>query len=423
MTRKPIHRFAAILSLTFVSISSAPLFADASAEVQALFEKTYGQAVRGVKATRSSADDAKLAIVLLDAANAQSDNLPYRIYLLEQAYEFGKLHTDGMPTACDALQELSRAVPRRQLEAQEKLLSLYEIAFRNAAGKPNKDVHKKTGNATTDLIIEIAEAKKKRAEYSSAVMLLNKGTGIARAVAYTDRQDDIKSLLQEMTPLVPIDTKVQSARRALTRNPQDKDAARVLTDLYLRDLDRPVSALTYAPLIHDAPTLELFRLAGQPVGDLAADQALSLARWYAQLSTEGSAVAKTNTLIRAKVYFERVLSLKPSDGDAKAGLLAADLALVGLKVDGTKAKELAKSRVDRLGASVAIKPPQDQPKPEPKKPPTPAKPKPDPVVPVVPQPQPEPEMVEPEPKEVEPEFREEVLPDSYWKNRKSIFEF
>lgn len=425
MNRKSIHRLAATFAFGIATISASPLFADAPAEVKAQFEKTYGAAVRGVKSTRSSADDAKLAIVLLDAANAESGNLAYRVYLLEQAYEFGKLHTDGMPTACDALQELSKAVPRRQLEAQEKLLSLYEIVFRNAAGKTNKDAHKKTGNATTDLIIEIAEAKKKRAEYASAVALLNKSTGIARAVAYTARADEIKSLLDEMTPLVPIDTKVQKARRALDRNPADKDAARELTDLYLKDLDRPVTATTYAALVHDAATMEFFQLAGRAVSELTADEAGRLATWYLGLAGDGSATAKTNVLIRTKVYCEQVLSSRADDAGAKATLAKVDAALAGLKVDGAKATALAKSRRDRLGVTVVVKPVAPKPvEPPVVKPPVEDPVKPAVVKPVEPAPAPEPEpAAEIEPTVVEPEFREEMLPDSYWKNRKSIFDF
>ena len=419
MTQKSNARLISALLLGITSASAGTLIADATADAKAQFDKTYGQAVRGVKTTRTSSDDAKLAIVLLDAAKAESGNSAYRVHLLEQAYEFGKLHTDGMRAAADALQELSRAVPRRQLESQEKLLDLYEIVFRNAAGKSDKDVHKKAGSATTDLIIEIAEAKKKRAEYGSAVALLNKGTGIARAVAYTSRQNEIKGLIDEMTPLVPIDSKVQAARRALDRNPADKDAARSLTDLYLKDLDRPVTATTYAALIHDAATMSLFELAGRSVGDLTAEEAMRLATWYLSLAETGSAGAKTNMLIRAKVYCEQTISSKPDDAGAKAMLAKVDLTLVGLKVDGAKATALAQSRRDRLGISVAVRP--VEPKPVPKPPiEDPVKP----VKPVDPAPAPEPApAVEMEPKRTEPEFRQEVLTDEYWKNRKSIFDF
>jgi len=417
-----IRRSISLALASIVSFSAiAELSADTPAQAKAKFDSTYGAALRGVKGTRSTADDAKLAEALLEAAQHNGNGEAYTILLLDQTYELGKLHTDGMKVAADALQRISNIVPRRQLESQEKLLDLYEIVFRNAAGKSDKTVHKKAGTATTDLIVEIAEAKKKRAEYVDAIGLLKKATGISRSVAYEGRSDDIKSLIEEMTPLAPIDIKIKSARRALTRNPADKEAAKTLTDLYLKDLDRPVSAKTYASIVESAETMALMEVAGQPVQSLDADEAKQLAAWYIGLADEGSTHAKTNMLIRAKVYYAHALAKSPDDGDAKSGATKVALMLTTLKIDPTKAEQLAISRRDRLGIGVAsaklVKP-----KAEPI-----VKPKPDPVV--KPEPKVEPAPVEPpveieqEPTEVEPEFREEMLPDSYWKSRKSIFDF
>lgn len=428
-----LHRFIAKgLAVMLMLTAAEGVFADAAADAKAEFDKTYGVALRGVKGTRSTADDAKLAIVLLEAAQNKANSQAYTLLLLEQTYELGRQHTDGMKAAADALQQIANIVPRRQLESQEKLLSLYEIVFRNAAGKSDKGVHKKAGAATTDLIVEIAQAKRKRAEYVSAIALLNKAMGISRSVAYPDRHGDIKGLIDEMTPLAPIDSKIQAARRALTRNPADKDAARTLTDLYLKDLDRPVSARTYATIIEPQATVDLMELAGRPVQSLAGEEAVKLAAWYVTLAGEGGANAKTNMLIRAKVYYAHALAGKPDDADAKAGATKVALMLTTLKIDPKKSDELAASRRERLGIAIAganpVKPgpqavapkPRPAPKPEPRDEPRPS-PRPEPK----PEPPPEqpPAMIEPVPMEVEPEFREEVLPDSYWKNRKSIFDF
>jgi len=418
----------AVLFACALSPWNVACFADEAADAKALFDKNYGAAVRGVKGTRSTADDAKLAIVLLEEANKGSGGLAYNVLLLEQAYEFGKLHTDGMRAAADALQYLSQLVPRRQLETQEKLLVLYEIVFRNAAGKSNKDIHKKAGSATTDLIVEIAQAKSKRAEYASAISQLNKAVGIARSVAYSARQDEIRKMLDEMTPLAPVDTKVQIAKRALAKDPADKEAAKSLTELYLKDLDRPLTAKTYAEVTQDAKAVELFTLAGKPVDELNAEEAGRLAKWYDGLAADGTAGAKTNALVRAKLYYARLLNLKANDADAKAGLTKVDAALAALKLDAKKIETLVQSRRDRLAIVVAarptppkhVDPPKvDPPKIDPVKP-DPVKPKPEPVKPADPPPAP---VVEPDQRAVEPEFQEEELDDEYWKKRKSIFDF
>ncbi len=420
--------FVTMVGLAALALSASLVLGDA-ASAKAKFDETYGVAIRGVKSTRTSSDDAKLAIILRDAAKASTDE-DYTILLLEQAYEFGKLHTDGMRAAADALQHLATIAPRRQLEAQEKLLALYEIVFRNAAGRPDKTVHRKAGTATTDLMVEIAQAKGRRAEYNAAVMLLRKATALSRSVAYSDRLDEINEMIRDMTPLAPIDSKVQSARRALARDPADKEAARTLTDLYLKDLDRPTSAKTYAEIVDDAATLELYELAGKPVDSLAAAEATRLARWYEGMAGQGTPIAKTNVLIRAKVYYARVLAQKAGDADATASMTKIDLSLAALKLDGDKVSELVKSRRDRLGITVAARPVKPvEPKPVPPVPPVPPKPvdpvKPaDPVKPPVAPPAAPPVMAaEPEPKEVEPEYREEELTDEYWKKRKSIFDF
>jgi hypothetical protein len=407
------------------------LLANEDAEAKARFDKEFGVAARGVKGTRSTADDAKFAIILLETANKGTDSVAYTVHLLEQAYEFGKLHTDGMRAAADALQFLSQLVPKRQLEMQEKLLVLYEIVFRNAASKSNKDIHKKAGSATTDLIVEIAQAKAKRAEYAGAIKELNKATGIARSVAYTARSDEIKKMIDEMTPLAPVDTKIQAAKRALTKNPADKEVAQTLTELYLKDLDRPLTAKTYAEITQDAKAVELYTLAGRPVDDLNAEEAGRLANWYLGLAADGTTGAKTNMLIRAKVYHERLVELKKDDA-SKAGLAKVDLQLAALKLDATKVASLVQSRRDRLAITVAARPTPPKPAPpkvDPPKPPPadPVKPPPvDPVKPAPPQPPPPPPppvAVEPDQRNVEPEFREEELDDEYWKKKKSIFDF
>jgi len=424
MQNKRLSFMTASLTGAMMSVCGATASADTSAQAKAKFDANFGVALRGVKGTRSTADDAKLAAALYEAAQQRDNSEPYTLMLLDQTYELGKLHTDGMKVAADALQQIASIVPRRQLESQEKLLDLYEIVFRNAAGKSDKTVHKKTGSATTDLIVEIAEAKRKRAEYVEAIGLLKKATGISRSVAYDERSGDIKTLIDEMTPLAPIDTKIKSARRALARNPADKDAARTITDLYLKDLDRPVSAKTYATIVDSAQTLHLMDLAGQPVKALERDEAKTLAAWYITLAGEGSTHAKTNMLIRAKVYYAHALALAADDADAKAGATKVALMLTTLKIDPTKADELATSRKDRLGIGIAsakpVKPPPvDKPAPEVVKPKPEIKPEPK-VEPAPAEPAAE---VEPVPTEVEPEFREEMLPDSYWKKRKSIFDF
>lgn len=421
-------RMAAMMSALVVAGGSVCL-ADAASDAKARFDAEYSVAYRGVKGTRSSADDAKLAIVLVDAARKSSGDTEYTVLLLENAYELGKLHTDGMRAAADALQELASLIPRRQLEMQEKLLVLYEIVFRNAAGKSDKEIHKRAGTATTDLILEIAEAKAKRAEYASAVAQLRKATGIARSVAYTERIDDIKQMMDEVTPLAPIDLRVQAAKRALAKNPADKNAATTIAELYLKDLDRPLTARTYAEITEDEKKIELYTLAGQPVSTLNAEEARRLAAWYQGMADErGTDLAKTNMLIRAKVYNQRVLDQAADDAAAKSAMAKADLTLAAMDVDAEEVASLVKSRRDRLGI-VAAKPkpkpkPIEPPKPvEPPKPADPPKVNPRPADPPKPADPPPPQVIEPDPQEVEPEYREEELDDEYWRKRKSIFDF
>mgnify|MGYP007059422164 FL=1 len=115
--------FTPVLAL---SIIAAPLTLHAahSKEVEARFESTYGVAVRGVKGTRSSADDAKLAAILLADAQKLSGDDDFAVKLYEQTWELGKLHTTGFRPAADALQELSKLEPSRPIEMEENLVWL-----------------------------------------------------------------------------------------------------------------------------------------------------------------------------------------------------------------------------------------------------------------------------------------------------------
>ncbi|MEX2214600.1 MAG: hypothetical protein WD768_10755 [Phycisphaeraceae bacterium] len=407
---------SALLIALFATTSA--LLAAHSKEVEARFDSTYGAAVRGVKSTRSTADDAKLAAVLLADAEKAGNADPFAVKLYEETWELGKLHTTGFPPAVDALQQLARMQPKRQLEMQENLLWLYEVIFRNAKGETSS----KFGNAIVDLTKEIVEGKKKRAEYSDAIKLLTKGQAIARAIK-SPKVDHFTPLIQELRPLAVIDTKIQIAKRALAKDVKDKGAMTDLRDHYLRDLDRPISAKTYTEMLGDSAMVQKMTLAGQPVDSLDASAAGELAGWYASMGDDGLALGRQNALIRAKVYYERALQLKAGDAQLKAGLDAVHAKLSALKVSEPEANDLARSRRDRLGITVAARP---VPKPEPKPVPKPPKPDPTPKPPVVkpqPQPEPAPEPAMVEPKEVEPENEEKELTEEYWRNRKSIFDF
>jgi hypothetical protein len=417
------------------------------------FNRVYKEAIDGVKSTRSSADDAKLGNYLVNEARKSQTSTggsAMTILLYEKAYEFGKLHTVGFRAAADALQELSRLTPSRQLEMQERLLSLYDIVFRNAGSAKNQAVYQRAGAATADLMAEIAVAKGRRAEYSEAVQLLSRALGIAKITA-PEKQPEIQKLLDDMKPLALIDRKVQVAERQLARDPADKETAKTLMYLYLRDLDRPVSARTYAEIVVAKEELDLYTLAGEPVRGLPAADAKRLAEWYASLAAQGEKPGQMNMLVRAKMYYERCLEASPADADAKAGLIKVDLQLFGLTGDKAKSASLVQARRGRLDALASATPVADPPAQPPQPPPNvpdprkdpqpPADPKP-PVKPADPKPPqpapadnpnaPDPRRNDPppvaggpqvKPKQIEREFRDEELSDEYWKKRKSIFDF
>ncbi len=412
------------------------------AEALKIFDDMFGKAYKGVKTTRSTADDAKLAAILLGKARETGGRDPLTVLLYERSYELGSTHTSGFKVATDALQELANIVPRRQLEMQENLLRLYEIVFRTSRGTSAsaKARHERAGQATVELMVEIADGKTRRAQYMDAVRLLTKAYQIGRVVKST-QLTVIKEKLDKVKPMAVVGRKIDSATRALERDPSDKEAAKTLAELFIQELDRPVTPKRYAVIVYTKDQMDLLHWAGRPVHSLDADQSLKLAKWYAGLADgDVSSNAAVHMLVRARVYYEQYLSLKPDDAGAKLAFTKVRLSFAKHKVDGPTSDRLAKSRRDRLGIQVAsnTKPnttptPRPQPKPNVKpnpKPNTPSTPRPTPKDPPATNPNTNPDS-NPTQKvdmsfyedDVEGEFAERKLDDAYWKTKKSIFDF
>lgn len=425
------HQVLPLAALVLLAMGAANTFGNKEAEK--VFDDLFGKAYKGVKTTRSTADDAKLASVLIEHAQQTGGKDPFTVLLFEKSYELGSTHTSGFGVATDALQELARLVPRRQLEMQENLLRLYEIVFRTSRGTSAeaKTRNQRAGQATVDLMVEIADGKARRADYMDAVQLLTKAYQIGRVVQ-SPKMQQIKETLDKIKPMAIVGRKIDSATRDLAKNPDDKKAAQTLADIFIQELDRPVTAKRYAARVYDKDQMNLLQWAGQPVDSLDADQSLKLAKWYLGMAEQDvSSNAAVNLLVRARVYFERYLDQKPDDVVAKLSLTKVQLSFAKYKVENGEADRLTQSRRDRLGIQVAAvtkpNPPRNVPtNPNESDPPT-ANPTPKPNTPAT--------------KEdgtnnsksgvdmsfyqddVEGEFAERKLDKDYWKTKKSIFDF
>lgn len=418
----------AYIVVGLVLLSMAPA-ANSATDPQALnaFNGMFGTAYKGVIGTRSTADDAKLAAVLLSHGRETGSADPFTVLLFERTYELGSTHTSGFKPAVDALQSLVTIAPRRQLEMQEKLLRLYEIVFRTSRGTSDADKRRHTaaGNATVDLMIEIADAQSRKTDYATAARTLTKAYQIGRVVKST-KLDLIKQKLNTVKPMAVIGRKITSANRKLESDPKDKEAATELAEIFIQELDRPVTAKRYAARVYDKKQMDLLHWAGQPVHSLNADQSKALAKWYDDLADKASAVGAVPMLVRARVYYEQYLSLKPADAAAKLALTKTALTFAKHRVSDSEADRLAKSRVDRLGIQVVAVTPKPRPKP-----PTPPKVEPKTEPETTPKDPPKTTQPDDPPAidmsfyedEVEGEFAERKLGDEYWKKKSSIFEF
>jgi len=433
----------AFLSVVIAVSSISPRAAAVDdAQARQLFDRQFAQKRRAVLATRTREDDAALAREILAGAQVtRGGPETVTVYFYEQAYEMGKRDPRGFRAAVDALSSLARLQPHRTLEMQERMLELYEVAFRSSRGPSGtaKARYHRAGAATADLMAEIADARSEFGDTRRALLLYRKAYTIAKQVD-APQTDALRQKMETAGKRAVIAARIKRYEEQLKSNPNDTAAARALIDLYLVALDDPDGAAHYAGQLKGDDKATMIRAATEPLGKLDAAAELSLGKWYVELAKTAEADHRPPLLVRARMYFDHVSDRVAGVTDAQrteARLAGAvvNQRLADMQINTATADQLVAQRKRFLGVFEAPKEPTPVASTEPAKPAVPS-PQPAPTRPATPPATTTPATPAPAPSDAsedadsdafKPVFKRKQqrykLPSDYWEDRKSIFDF
>jgi len=122
--------FARRLALAAILLAgSAAAWADEAADT---FNKLYGDDLKRVAATPSTADDVALAKQMLEGAKKAEDQPAFLTLLCEKACELAIKDPTGYPTAEAAMKLLVASVPEKKVESLQKIAAMHQRSYATA---------------------------------------------------------------------------------------------------------------------------------------------------------------------------------------------------------------------------------------------------------------------------------------------------
>ena len=275
------------------------VFADAKSD----YEMLFGDEAKKVSATKSTADDAAFAKKLLDAAKALTDSPKTQVFLYEKVVQFGGKDATGAPHALEAIDILIKSQPAQKAKWEEAKLNVVEKQYQMSPGLTRKEAAK----AYLDLLIETAEAKAAAGKANEAVELYRKGVPVATYARY--KLSEIRDRMRDLVAAVGAQAECEKLIKKLAANPKDTKAREKLILIYVLERDDPAKAASLLADGVDEKLPECVPLAAKRPADLTEAACMKLGDWYKQLAAKASAKGKPTGLARAKIYYERYLSL------------------------------------------------------------------------------------------------------------------
>ena len=287
--------------------------------VKAWFDRYYGTRVETVEATNYPADNIALADELVRTAPSAAQSPLLMSYIAEQAFMLSSIDAEGYATSARAANLVVQAEPARRLEMLDRLLPVYDQKYRNSDGEDRDQVRETWLKA----LLMLGDEQAKAENYKDADMHYRRAIGIARSsnsslVNMANMRS--QSLKQRQKAMLTI--KMWEGK--LTSNPNDLNARRSLTNLYLIDLDNPVKAAEHAQVAGDLRAQKYVPFAANPALVQASDTWVELGDWYQGLARDAVPPSEPAMLARAKMYYQHFINTSqsghPARTKAQAGL-------------------------------------------------------------------------------------------------------
>ncbi len=287
------------LAAFILGLFAGRLLADAKSD----YEMLFGDEAKKVLATKSTADDAAFAKKLLTAAKNIADAPKTQVFIYEKVVEFGSKDVGAAQQALEAIKLLIKGQPDQKGKWQEAKLSITEKQFQKYRGPGQKEAAK----AYLDVLIEVAEAKAAAGKVEDAVKLYQKGIPAAIFAKY--KLSEIRDRMRTVTAAAKAQAEHEELIKKLAANPNDVKTREELILLYVVHDDNPGKALSLLTGDLDEKLRKCVPLAAKKLPDLSEADCLGVGDWYKELVGKMSAKGKPTALARAKMYYERYLSL------------------------------------------------------------------------------------------------------------------
>jgi hypothetical protein len=295
------------------------------------FDELFGQEVRRVSASRSSADAVALAKQMVKIADTLSENEELKLLLYTKAAAYGEKHAAGRDTAVEALEKLIDATGDKSGAWSGKLLTLYGRRYLAVRGKGKAAA----GKEYIEQMLAIADRQVKSGQAAAALSTYRKAGAVATSLR-SPRKAEILGMLQSVAKTQRM---IYNTRAALRKNPDDTTLAIQLIGLCMVGYADPAKVPELTELAReDEGTARDLALAAKNSADLAPEATLELGDWYAYLADKAHRSVKDRLLLKAQTCYEKFLKLKPKK-DLQSLKAKVKLARVDKELDklmGTK---------------------------------------------------------------------------------------
>ena len=324
-----------------LSVGSLVLLAVAHAafgDAQSDFDELFGDAIQRVSASRNSARGVALAKQMVEVADSLKGNTELKVLLWTRAAGFSEKTPTGYDTAVKALKHLIAAVPDQSAVWSHKLLTIYNRRYLAARRKDKRAA----GDEYIEQIMAVADMQTKASQASQAVVTYRKALAIATSLR-SARKTEILGKIKSLTAAATMQRKIETARSAMKKDPDDIKARQTVVKLYLLELDKPAEAAKLLNEDSDERLRTYIPLAAGKVEAVDKTVCFEMGQWYwSMFPTAETPGGKATVLRRTKSYLERFRSLH--DKKDVAGLHAATILA---KVD----KEASKLGPGALGVA------------------------------------------------------------------------
>lgn len=297
------------VAILLICTTSISVQAKATDPAEIAFKEKFGQAVREVRLTRTTGDDAEFAQRLLTEADSGNHDPALTLLLYKKAYEFGLRDKRGFEAADQSLDKLLEKDETNPFDVGEMRVALFEKWYEAEPDRDPADYE-----AFIDHCLQLSRESIKLGDSERALKLLNRVNRFASRID-SPRKNDVRDSITDLVRTRKTLEEIAELEAILDTDPT---AADKLAMVYLAHLDNPDKASLYAHDMDDLALAAKVLLAATDF-DLATPEGASEAgMFYFSLVTDKKTRQPVPMLIRARVWLTEFLSRDHDDLDEEA---------------------------------------------------------------------------------------------------------